>query len=121
MAPKTSQPCVLVVEDDMLMTMLAEDILVEAGYRVLKAARVRGALQLGQDPHTHLDAALLDITLVDGEVYPVAAQLRKRGVPFLFVTGHNVSELPPDFADCPILPKPYLPQALLYAMTTLVD
>lgn len=121
MTPHKSPPCVLVVEDDMLMTMLAEDILVEAGYRVLKVARVRGALQLAQDHHTRLDAALLDITLVDGEVYPVASQLRKRGVPFLFVTGRNVSELPPDFADCPILHKPYTSQALVHAMTTLVD
>lgn len=121
MTPQTSQPCVLVVEDDRLMTILAEEILVEAGYRVLTAARVHRALQLAQDHHTHLDAALLDITLVDGEVYPVAAQLRERGVPFLFVTGHNVSDLPPGFADCPILHKPYPPQALVHAVTTLLD
>lgn len=117
----TSRRCVLVVEDEMLVAMLAEDILVDAGYRVLKAARVRTALQLARDHHTRLDAALLDITLVDGEVYPVAAQLRKRGVPFLFVAGHDVPDLSPDFADCPILHKPYPPETLVYAMTTLVD
>ena len=111
--------CVLVVEDDMFVAMLVEDILSNAGYRVVKAARVDKALDLltGNDS---FDAALLDINLNGVEVFPVAAKLRELGVPFVFASGYGREGLPPDFLDCPVLQKPYMPDALTVAVAALL-
>ena len=58
---------VMVVEDEMFVAMLVEDILSNAGYRVIKASRVDSALDLvaGNDA---IDVALLDINLNGVEV-----------------------------------------------------
>ena len=112
-------PCVLVVEDEMFVAMLVEDILSNAGYRVVKAARVDKALDLvaGDDA---FDVALLDINLNGVEVFPVASRLRELGVPFVFASGYGREGLPPDFSDSPVLQKPYLPEALKAAVAALL-
>lgn len=114
-----SPRCVLVVEDEMVLAMLVEDILGDAGYRVLKAARVAKALELvaGDDP---IDAALLDINLAGKQVFAVAEQLRRQGVPFVFASGYGEKGLPEEFRDCPVLQKPYLPEALTGAIAALL-
>ena len=52
--------------------------------------------------------ALLDVNL-DGETsWDVAAVLRTRGIPFVFGTGYDVSNvLPDDLAGSAIIAKPY--------------
>lgn len=104
----------------MLVLMLIEDVLVDAGYRVLKARRMEAALGLATDHRTHFEAALLDIDLAGGKVYPVARQLRIRGIPFLFATAYGVPDLPPEFETCLILQKPFLPATLVHAVRTLL-
>lgn len=116
----TARPCVLVAEDELLLVMLIEDVLVDAGYRVLKAARADAALALAEDHHTRIAAALLDIDLAGGKAYPVARQLRRRGVPFLFATAYGVPDLPPEFDNCLILQKPYAPGAIVRAVEALL-
>jgi hypothetical protein len=39
-------------------------------------------------------------------VYPVAARLRERGVPFIFMTGYAPEGVLKEFNDAPILKKP---------------
>lgn len=53
-----------------------------------------------------VDCAILDIKL-DGTIcFDVAADLRSRGIPFLFLTGYEKDMLPPEFNDVPMLLKP---------------
>jgi len=115
----TPARCVMVVEDEMFVAMLVEDILSNAGYRVIKAARVDKALEMaaGDAP---IDAALLDINLNGVEVFPVALKLREMGVPFVFASGYGREGLPADFSDAPVLQKPYLPDALKAAVAALL-
>ena len=115
----TPARCVMVVEDEMFVAMLVEDILSNAGYRVIKAARVDKALEMaaGNEP---IDAALLDINLNGVEVFPVAIKLREMGVPFVFASGYGREGLPADFSDAPVLQKPYLPDALRDAVAALL-
>lgn len=108
-------PCILVVEDETFLATLIEDILVNAGYRVLKAGRVDTALQLVTSG-APIDAALLDVNLNGIEVYPVATQLRELGVPFVFASGYGREGLPSEFNDCPVVQKPYLPDAIKAAL-----
>ena len=60
------------------------------------------------------DMTILDIGLGDELVYPVADALRARGVPFMFVTGHDARVIPESYADVPLREKPLaLREALL--------
>jgi DNA-binding response OmpR family regulator len=103
-------PRVLLVEDEMCLAMMLQDLLEDAGYEVLKAARVPAALSLAEDEV--LDAAILDVNVAGKEVFPVAHQLRERGVPFMFASGYGERGLPGEFREYPVLQKPYDPAAL---------
>jgi diguanylate cyclase (GGDEF)-like protein len=98
---------VLVLEDDAMVSMVLEDMLEDMGCRVLgpfddPAATIemieRESPQVG----------LLDVHLGQGEQpYGIARALAGRGVPFAFVTGHGVAQLPKEFIDRPVLQKPF--------------
>jgi CheY-like chemotaxis protein len=107
--------CVLVVEDEPFLATLIEEVLVSAGYRVLKAARVESALQLVRGGAS-IDVALLDININGVEVYPLASALRELGVPFVFASGYGRQGLPAEFGDCPVVQKPYLPDSITAAV-----
>ena len=106
----TETPCVLLVEDEACLAMMLQDLLEDAGYRVMKAARVAAALHMANDPA--IDAAILDVNVAGTEVFPVADELRRRGVPFMFASGYGEHGLPGEFRDYPVLQKPYDPAAL---------
>jgi CheY-like chemotaxis protein len=107
--------CVLVVEDEVFLATLIEELLITAGYRVVKASRVDAALDLLRGGAS-FDAALLDINLNGVEVFPIAARLRALGVPFVFASGYGRQGLPPAFADSVVVQKPYLPEAITAAL-----
>jgi DNA-binding response OmpR family regulator len=110
MTTSATGQCVLLVEDEMCLAMMLQDLLEDAGYRVLKAARVSGALALAGTEA--IDAAILDVNLAGKEVFPVADELRRRGVPFMFASGYGDRGLPGPFQGSPMLQKPYDPVAL---------
>lgn len=109
---------VLMVEDEMHLAMMMQDILEDAGYHVLKAGRLPLALELANTQAC--DAAVLDINIAGNEVFPLAAELRRRGVPILFTSGYGVSGLPGPYRDCPMLQKPYRPEQLTQAIEALL-
>jgi DNA-binding response OmpR family regulator len=97
--------CILVVEDEMLVAMMLEGMLTDIGYRVILAGRVTKATGLAATEA--IDCAILDVN-VDGETsYPVATELRRRGIPFLFSTGYSAAALRADYRGSPVLSKPY--------------
>lgn len=53
-----------------------------------------------------LDAAVLDINIRSEMIFPVARELKARGVPFVFTTGYDKVTLGPEFRDVPLLEKP---------------
>ncbi len=84
---------VLVVEDESLIGMLAEDLLEQLGCRMVGlVSSVGKALELVKS--AELDLALLDVDIGGEPVYPVASALLKRGVPFLFMSGYGGLEEP---------------------------
>jgi CheY-like chemotaxis protein len=97
--------CILVVEDEMLLALMLEDMLEDLGYRTVKAARVAKATSLAST--AALDCAILDVNLDGENSYPVAVELRRRKIPFVFATGYGAPSLDADFRDTPILSKPY--------------
>jgi DNA-binding response OmpR family regulator len=100
-----------VVEDEFFIAEELQWLLQDAGMTVLgPAGNLANALTLAQ---SDFEVALLDVNLGGHYVYPVAAKLAERRIPFIFMTGYDRSELPPEYAACPCLAKPFNPKALL--------
>ena len=97
---------VLIVEDDSIIAMTAEDMLEEIGCQTAAiAATVAEALVRIGD--TEFDIALLDLNLMDGDSLPVARRLRESGMPFVFATGYDGLPAGCGFTDAPVIAKPY--------------
>ncbi|MBA1377190.1 response regulator [Pseudomonas brassicacearum] len=97
---------VLLVEDEGTVAMLIEEMLEDLGCTVV-ASVPRLALAREKAGTAQVDLAILDVNLAGERVFPVAEILRGRGVPFLFSTGYGASGLPEEFAQSPVLHKPF--------------
>src|SRR6187200_2431178 len=79
---------VLVVEDEMMVSMLIEDMLGDLGCTVVgPASRLDEAIALANA--SELDCAVLDMNLAGQSIFPLADLLRARGAPFAFATGYG--------------------------------
>lgn len=96
---------VLLVEDDTMLSMMLEDALSILGCTVLKASRVAPGLELAST--VEADIAVLDVNIAGEHVYPVARALRRRDIPFVFVTAYVREGIPGEFHDEPLLHKPF--------------
>lgn len=99
-------PRILVVEDSTLLIMTLDDMFEQLGWNMIgPASSVAEALPTARSEQ--IDAALLDINL-DGEMsWEIAAVLKKRKIPFAFVTGYATTVLPAEFSGTAIIGKPY--------------
>ncbi len=97
---------ILVVEDDILIAMLIEEILQDLGCVIVgPVATLDAALRLAGDEA--LDAAVLDVTIRGGQIYPAAERLLARGIPFILASGYGDWALPEAFRNMPRLTKPF--------------
>jgi CheY-like chemotaxis protein len=97
---------VLVVEDEMMVSMLIEDMLADLGCHVVgPAARLDEALALARD--AEIDCAVLDVNLGGQPIFPLADLLREKGRPFAFATGYGDSALRDVDKGAPVLQKPF--------------
>jgi CheY-like chemotaxis protein len=97
---------VLVVEDEMMVSMLIEDMLQELGCEVVgPASRLDEALALAKE--VELDCAVLDVNLGGQPIFPLADLLRERGRPFAFATGYGDAGLRDVDKGSPVLQKPF--------------
>ncbi len=97
---------ILVVEDEMMIAMLIDDVLKEAGCHVVGPMPRLGPALQAASTEPRLDGALLDINLAGELVSPVADRLIERGVPFVFLTGYGWHMLPERFHSRPLVTKP---------------
>ena len=97
---------VLVVEDSPLIATVLEDMLQDLGCTVVgPTGNMAFAVDLAKTEA--MDAAIIDLNIRGGKVYPVAEVLRDRNVPFLLASGYADWTLRDDFKDRPRLTKPY--------------
>lgn len=102
---------VLVVEDEMMVSMLLEDMLSHIGCTpVGPATRMERALKLVE--HAGFDVAILDVNLNGRESYPIADALAARAIPFVFASGYNAGRLRERYRNIPSLQKPFRQQEL---------
>lgn len=103
---------VLVVEDDLVIALLAESLLRDIGCRdvlgVGSATEALEALSRG-----HFDLALLDVNLGQDTSEAVAERLAALGVPWIVASGYSEADgLPPLLLGAPRVVKPYDRRAL---------
>ena len=97
---------VLVVEDEMMVSMLIEDMLEDLGCKVVgPASRLDEALALAGE--AELDCAVLDVNLGGQSIFPLADLLRAKGAPFAFATGYGDAGLREVDKGSPVLQKPF--------------
>ncbi len=110
---------VLLVEDNMIIAMDAEDFLGELGAeQVHVASNTSDAIVLAE-AHA-MTFALLDINLGAETSEPIAAHLSAQGVPFAFATGYGeTTRLSETFPTAPIIQKPYDKAAIVAAYSEL--
>jgi len=111
---------ILLVEDEALLALELEQILGAAGATVIGPfADLAGARQRARDEA--IDIAILDTNLNSEMVYPLAEELLARGVPFLFVTGYDVSDLPERFRAIRRVSKPFNREDLIRQVRATLD
>ena len=118
--------CILFVEDEFLITMMAEDALHDAGHEVMTAPHAPAAVRLIADhpdificlvTDIHMPGELtgLDLTEHVRERYPmlpiVVATARPNAAPLLWRDRHRVA----------LLEKPYSPQLLVSMVERLLS
>ena len=97
---------VLVVEDEMMVSMLIEDMLSDLGCTVVgPASRLDEALELAKADG--IDCAVLDVNLGGQPIFPLADLLRQMGRPFAFATGYGDAGLRDVDKGSPVLQKPF--------------
>lgn len=106
---------ILVVEDEYLIANMIVEILERAGCVVVgPESELDGAIQTFR--HENIDAVLLDVNLGGRLIFPLADQLDRHKVPFLFVTGYGPYTVPERFRDHPLITKPFMPHDLLQSL-----
>jgi CheY-like chemotaxis protein len=116
----TSALRVLLVEDEMMLVLLLETMLADLGHSVVgPAARLEKGLEIAEKEA--IDFAVLDVNLDGREVYPIAAVLDRRGIPFIFASGYGTPGLHPAYRDRPVLEKPYRLDDLRAAIAEVCD
>jgi CheY-like chemotaxis protein len=97
---------ILVVEDEPLIAMMLEDFLETLGHRVHASCESVGDA-VAEAEKGGFDVAILDVNLNGENVWPVARKLREKQIPFVIATGGHVEPPPAEFANAPVIEKPY--------------
>lgn len=109
---------ILVVEDEFLVAAMLCDFLEDEGAVAIgPVGRVSEALDAVAQGG--FDLAVLDWNIDGQSSLPVAQALRSSGLPFLIATGYGQVE--GDFADRPLLAKPYAREAVIATICELLD
>lgn len=106
MATTPSRPRILVVEDSPVVADILREMLIELGFDVVGPIG-NFALALEAAASETLDAAVIDVNIRGGKVYPVARALAGRDIPFIFASGYGDWTMPPDLGTRPRLTKPF--------------
>src|SRR5262249_15167730 len=92
---------VLVVEDDLQISRMLSELVLEAGHHVVgPSASIEGALALVAEHG--INAALLDIDLgEEGLCFGLASMLQAQRIPFAFLTAYSVRLTPIELREAP--------------------
>lgn len=102
---------ILILEDDPFIALDLQAILEAEGHEIV------GAYGSLAEAYEHLedgfDYALLDVDVVGGKSFGVAAALVERHIPFAFVSASRPTDLPQGLRKASFIPKPFEQWAIL--------
>jgi DNA-binding NarL/FixJ family response regulator len=97
---------VLLLEDEMLISLLIEDVLERQGCAIVGPfSRVASALSAAATEM--IDVAILDINVAGDKSFPVAEALNERNIPFFFLSGYGQAAAPSDRPEWIVCGKPF--------------
>jgi two-component system, cell cycle sensor histidine kinase and response regulator CckA len=132
-SPATARPAsimrtgtILLVEDQAAIRMLLEDVLSEAGHRILAAPDGRAALQLAEEYSGTVDLLITDVVMPEMSGPDLASRmtLLRPSMIVLYMSGHTDHALLHRGAieqDAAFLQKPFLPDSLLSKIEELLS
>ena len=97
----------LIVEDNVIIAMEAEDVLRGFGF---SDCRIAGSVQAAMEvlESAEVSFAMLDVNLGRDTSEPIATALQERGIPFIFASGYGERALQSGaFRSVPVVTKPY--------------
>jgi CheY-like chemotaxis protein len=114
------------VEDQAAVRLFAEEVLAEAGHKVLSAGNGLAALEVAATHNSDIDLLITDVVMPQMNGPELAARLTSAhpGLNVLYVSGYTGSALldrglvPDDFI---LLKKPFLPEALVNKVDELLQ
>jgi two-component system cell cycle sensor histidine kinase/response regulator CckA len=117
---------ILIVEDEEIVRLVSEEILTNAGYRVLLTTEGLEGLELFHAKHKEIDLVLLDCTLphLSGSEFYQEMRTIKPDLPVLFYSGFNRSNAIPELdgqAHILFLQKPFRADRLLDMVEELLN
>ncbi|KAF1007261.1 MAG: hypothetical protein GAK28_01900 [Luteibacter sp.] len=112
---------ILIAEDDPLIGVLLKEMLEEAGASVAGPFPSTAAARQAMAGDMRLDAALLDVNLADGDVYPFAADLQQAGVPYALFSAAGPEHMPPVLRPRMFIQKPAPFREILAALNEMLD
>ncbi|MBF9234470.1 response regulator [Microvirga alba] len=102
---------VLILEDDPFIALDLQTILENEGHEIVGVSD--SLVEARRYLDETFDCALLDIDLIDGKSFGVAAELLERQIPFAFVTASPPAEVPHFLQLVLFIPKPFEEAAIL--------
>ena len=108
---------VLLLEDEFLIALDVEQVCHDEGCADVLTCREVAEIEAALGNGKTFDVAIIDVMIGEKTTLPLAATLRKRGLPFIFATGLSRNEDTfRDFPDVPVVTKPYANHQLISAM-----
>lgn len=104
-----------VVEDEYFVLLDIKEALARIGCETVHAA---GSLNEAMESARNVEAdfAVIDVNIKGEKVYPAAAILKERALPFIFCSGYDHEHLAPEWADYPSIQKPFSVEELAAAL-----
>ena len=119
-AQSISSPQVFIVEDETMLAMLIEVMLEDLGYATaFHASRLDHGVEFAL-AGTY-DVAILDINIIGGTSFPIAAAIANRGIPFMFCSGYGQLGIPRAWAHKHCMAKPFSAEQLDKALHDLLS
>jgi CheY-like chemotaxis protein len=97
---------IFLVEDDFLFASETARALEHVGAKIIGPYPSEEAALEAIENGQNIDCAIVDIRLMNGVSFRVAAQLQKQRTPFLFLTAVNRALIPPQFSRIRVFNKP---------------
>jgi CheY-like chemotaxis protein len=120
LAAPADSPKVFIVEDETMVAMLIEDMLDDLGYTTtFHASRLDDGVAYARTGD--FDVAILDINIIGGTSFPIAAALAQRGIPFTFCSGYGRLGVPAVWMDQQCVAKPFSAEQLGMALKHLLE